>query len=56
VHTPGALFSTGDAHAAQGHGEVDLSAIETGLRGRFQFIVRKDSRARRGRPTGWSGG
>jgi acetamidase/formamidase len=42
VHTPGALFSTGDAHAAQGHGEVDLSAIETGLRGRFQFIVRKD--------------
>jgi acetamidase/formamidase len=42
VHTAGALFSTGDAHAAQGHGEVDLSAIETGLRGRFQFIVRKD--------------
>ena len=42
VHAPGALFSTGDAHAAQGHGEVDLSAIETGLRGRFQFIVRKD--------------
>ena len=42
VHAPGALFSAGDAHAAQGHGEVDLSAIETGLRGRFQFIVRKD--------------
>ena len=42
VHAPGALFSIGDAHAAQGHGEVDLSAIETGLRGRFQFIVRKD--------------
>jgi acetamidase/formamidase len=42
VHTPGALFSAGDAHAAQGHGEVDLSAIETGLRGKFQFIVRKD--------------
>ena len=42
VHTAGALFSAGDAHAAQGHGEVDLTAIETGLRGRFQFIVRKD--------------
>jgi acetamidase/formamidase len=42
VHVPGALFSVGDAHAAQGHGEVDLTAIETGLRGRFQFIVRKD--------------
>lgn len=42
VHVAGGLFSTGDAHAAQGHGEVDLSAIETGLRGRFQFIVRKD--------------
>jgi acetamidase/formamidase len=39
---PGALFSTGDAHAAQGHGEVDQSTIETGLRGRFQFVVRKD--------------
>ena len=42
VYAPGALFSVGDGHAAQGHGEVDLSAIETGLRGKFQFIVRKD--------------
>jgi acetamidase/formamidase len=42
VYAAGALFSVGDAHAAQGQGEVDLSAIETGLRGRFQFIVRKD--------------
>ena len=42
VYVAGALFSVGDGHAAQGHGEVDLSAIETGLRGRFQFIVRKD--------------
>src|ERR1700681_1613340 len=42
VHAAGALFSAGDAHAAQGHGEVDLTAIETGLRGKFQFIVRKD--------------
>lgn len=42
VYAKGALFSAGDAHAAQGQGEVDLTAIETGLRGRFQFIVRKD--------------
>src|SRR5205807_4527423 len=42
VYALGALFSVGDGHAAQGHGEVDLSAIETGLRGRFQLIVRKD--------------
>jgi acetamidase/formamidase len=42
VNAPGALFSVGDAHAAQGQGEVDLTAIETSLRGRFQFIVRKD--------------
>jgi acetamidase/formamidase len=42
IYAAGALFSVGDAHAAQGHGEVDLSAIETGLRGKFQFIVRKD--------------
>jgi acetamidase/formamidase len=42
VYATGALFSVGDAHAAQGHGEVDLSAIETGNRGRFQLIVRKD--------------
>jgi acetamidase/formamidase len=42
IYAPGALFSVGDAHAAQGHGEVDLSAIETALRGKFQFIVRKD--------------
>jgi acetamidase/formamidase len=42
IYAPGALFSVGDAHAAQGHGEVDLTAIETALRGKFQFIVRKD--------------
>ncbi len=46
VHARGALFSAGDPHAAQGHGEVDLTAIETNLRGRFQFIVRKDMKLR----------
>ena len=56
IYAPGALFSTGDAHAAQGHGEVDLTAIETGLRGRFQFIVRKDLKLtwpRAETPTHW---
>src|SRR5262249_45037984 len=47
-----------DAHAAQGHGEVDLSAIETGLRGKFPFIVRKDMKItwpRAQTPTHWMG-
>jgi acetamidase/formamidase len=41
VHFPGALFSCGDGHAAQGDGEVCTTAIETALQGRFQFIVHK---------------
>ena len=42
VHVRGALFEVGDGHAAQGHGEVDQTAIETSLNGRLQLIVRKD--------------
>ena len=42
VWNDGALFSTGDGHAAQGHGEVDGTAIETSLAGTFEFTVRKD--------------
>ena len=38
----GALFSTGDGHAAQGDGEVNGTAIETALKGTFEFRVRKD--------------
>ncbi|MDB5602882.1 MAG: amidase [Xanthobacteraceae bacterium] len=41
---PGALFSTGDGHAAQGDGEVNGTAIETALKGTFEFHVRKDLR------------
>lgn len=44
VHVPGALFEVGDGHAAQGDGEVDQTAIETSLRGRLQFFVRKGHR------------
>ncbi len=56
VYAKGALFSVGDSHAAQGDGEVDLTAIETGLRGKFQFIVRKDMKLtwpRAETPTHW---
>jgi acetamidase/formamidase len=42
IHTKGALFEIGDGHAAQGNGEVDITAIETSLRGRLQLVVRKD--------------
>ncbi len=41
VHVEGALFEVGDGHAAQGHGEVDQTAIETSLRGRLQLVVHK---------------
>jgi acetamidase/formamidase len=46
VHVAGALFAAGDGHAAQGNGEVCLTAIETSLRGTFQFVVRKDLKLR----------
>lgn len=44
VHVRGALFLAGDGHAAQGNGEVDITALETSLIGTFQLIVRKDMR------------
>ncbi len=47
VHVPGALFMVGDGHAAQGNGEVDLTAIETSLTGVFRFELLK------GRPLTW---
>lgn len=42
VHARGALFSCGDGHAAQGNGEIDITALETSLTGVFQFIIRHD--------------
>jgi acetamidase/formamidase len=42
IHVQGALFEVGDGHAAQGNGEVDITALETSLRGTLEFIVRKD--------------
>jgi len=41
VHVKGALFEIGDGHAAQGNGEVDITAIETSLKGNLQFLVHK---------------
>jgi acetamidase/formamidase len=46
VHARGALFQTGDGHAGQGDGEVDITAMETSLIGTFQFVVRKDMKLR----------
>ena len=47
VHARGALFEVGDGHAAQGNGEVDITALETPLNGTFEFHVRK------GHPLRW---
>jgi acetamidase/formamidase len=42
VFVDGGLFSCGDGHAAQGDGEVCITAIETALQGTFEFILRPD--------------
>lgn len=42
VLVPGALFSIGDGHAAQGDGEVNVTAIETAMNGTIQLGVRKN--------------
>ena len=56
VHVKGALFEVGDGHAGQGNGEVDITAMETSLVGKFQFVVRKDMHLKWPRaetPTHW---
>jgi len=42
VWTKGALLEIGDGHAGQGNGEVDITAMETSLRGDLQLVVHKD--------------
>lgn len=44
VAVPGALFSLGDGHAAQGDGEVCGTAIETPMQARVRLSVRRDVR------------
>lgn len=43
VHVPGAMFSCGDPHAAQGDGEVCVTALEAPLSGSLRFTVHKQS-------------
>lgn len=42
IFVPGALFSVGDGHAAQGDGEVNVTAIETSMNGTLQLLVHKN--------------
>jgi acetamidase/formamidase len=42
VHAPGGLVSIGDGHAAQGEGEVCVSAVEASLKGEIQIILHKN--------------
>src|SRR5690606_9239881 len=47
VQVPGALFSVGDTHAAQGDGEVCGTAIESPMNLRLRFGLRKASAIKR---------
>lgn len=42
VFVPGALFSIGDGHSAQGDGEVNVTAIETSMNGKIKLTLRPD--------------
>jgi acetamidase/formamidase len=44
VHTPGGLFSCGDAHAAQGDGEINGTGIESPMTVRLRFGLLKGAR------------
>jgi acetamidase/formamidase len=43
IHQPGALFSVGDPHAAQGDGEVCVTALECPMRSSLRFTLEKRS-------------
>ena len=43
VAVPGAFFSVGDPHAAQGDSELGGTAIETSLTGDFEFVLHKEN-------------
>lgn len=43
VECEGAMFSAGDPHAAQGHGEVCGTAIETNMHAHLKFEIIKDA-------------
>jgi acetamidase/formamidase len=46
IAVPGALFSVGDGHAAQGDGEICGTAIETPIKVTLRFDLLKDARMR----------
>ncbi len=46
VFVPGAMFSAGDCHAAQGDGEVCVTGIECPMAFSLRFHVRKDRRVK----------
>lgn len=41
VQVPGALFYTGDGHAAQGNGAVNLTGLEASMSATLQFVLHK---------------
>lgn len=45
VAVPGALFSVGDPHFAQGDGEINGTALEFSLTGQFRLVVHKKGRS-----------
>jgi acetamidase/formamidase len=47
VLNEGALFLAGDGHGVQGDGEVCITALETGLTGKFRLTVRRDYKVER---------
>jgi acetamidase/formamidase len=47
VQVNGGLFFVGDGHALQGHGEVNLTALETAMQGTFRFTLHRQC------PIGW---
>ena len=44
IWVDGALFSCGDGHAAQGDGEVCITAIETSMTATLRLSLRRDFR------------
>ncbi|MDB5602794.1 MAG: AraC family transcriptional regulator [Xanthobacteraceae bacterium] len=45
VAVPGALFSVGDPHFAQGDGEINGTALEFSLTGDFRFVLHKNGQS-----------
>ncbi len=55
VAVPGALFSVGDGHIAQGDGELNGTGLEASLTGRFRFIVHKRDKTQKAFLNGLNG-